>query len=84
MSQDFYHLKIDQIRVEMNDISLIPASWVKAWDTIFQCISDKIRSFMKQKSFPIINYIDDLIGYGLQPMVKLKKVFLSCVNSSQS
>ena len=72
VSRAFRHVKVDP-----GDYDLLGLQWQGYYlDTcvpfetlhgsqIFQCLSDGIRYIMRQKGFPMIDYIDDYVGFGI-------------------
>ena len=65
------------VKVDPGDYDLLGLEWQGQYvDTcvpfgtrhgsqIFQCLSDAVRYIMRQKGYPIIDYIDDYIGVGV-------------------
>ena len=78
INRAFRHVKIDPL-----DYDLLGLFWEESYiDTclpfgtrhgtqIFQRLSDSIRYILKTRGFPIINYVDDFVGFGTPSEAKL-------------
>ena len=78
INRAFRHVKIDPL-----DYDLLGLFWEESYigtclpfgtrhgTQIFQRLSDSIRYILKTRGFPIINYVDDFVGFGTPSEAKL-------------
>ena len=83
VSRVFRHVKVDP-----GDYDLLGLEWYGAYidmclpfgtrhgSQIFQRMSDAVRYMMRQKGFPVIDYIDDYVGVGVPSVAHASYHFL--------